>query len=132
MSIKAGIDYVLRHDATLTALVGGSTSPRIYPMQAPENAVTPYIVFTVVSDTDSMEFFGEQNAGQPRVQISAVGTLPSQEAIADRIRTLLRYFSGTMGTQAVWSSEPVNRREEYRADTKRYVWTQDFTFHCTY
>jgi hypothetical protein len=137
MNIEAALDTYLRADTTLMAYLGGAGAPtlttgRLYWMQAPEGATLPYVVYTMVSDTDAIEFFGTQNAGQGRVQISAVSTSKTGKAIADRIRTLLRYSKGTIGGLTTWTIEPVNRYDSFNADTSRYVFGSDYIWHAEY
>ena len=137
MSIESSIDTYLRADSTLMTLLGGAVPPtlttgRLYYLQAPEGASLPYAVYTMVSDTDVIEHFDKKNAGQGRVQIDVVASTKSGKAIEERIRTLLRYYHGTMDTLTVWLSEPAGRRESYNADTNRYVFSADYILHVEY
>ena len=137
MTIENALDTYLRADATLMGYLGGAVAPtlttgRLYYLQAPEGASLPYVVYTIVSDTDVIEFFGTQDAGQGRVQIDVVSTAKSGKAIELRIRSLLRYHSGTTGGLATWTIEPVNRRESFNADTSRYVFSADYIWHAQY
>ena len=137
MTIEQALDTYLRADATLMSLIGGVTSPtlttgRLYWLQAPEGASLPYVVFTMVSDTDVIEHFGTQDAGQGRAQFDIVGTARGNKNIEQRIRTLLRYAHGTIGGLSMWTIEPMGRREKYNADTLRYVFSSDYLCHAEY
>jgi len=101
-------------------------------MVAPEGCTLPYVVFTMVSDTDVIEHFGTPNAGQGRAQFDTVGTSRANKAIDERIRTLLRYASGTLGGLSIWQIEPMGRRERFNSDTMRYVFSSDYLCHAEY
>lgn len=137
MTIENALDSFLRADTTLMALIGGGTAPtlttaRLYWLQAPEGASLPYVVFTMVSDTDVIEHFGKQDAGQGRAQFDVVGTSKGNKNIDARIRSLLRYKSGSVGGLNCWTIEPAGKRETFNADTSRYVFTSDYIVHAEY
>ena len=56
--IEGAIYGYLSTQALLTAEVGGSVSPRIYPDTAPSTAVLPYIVFQEVAGGIDVEHMG--------------------------------------------------------------------------
>lgn len=137
MTIDNALDAYLRADTTLMNLIGGTGAPtlsvgRLYWMQAPEGATLPYVVFTMVSDTDQQEFFGVQNNSQGRAQFDVVGTSRADKQIAERIRTLLRYKSGSVGGLNMYTIVPIDRRERFNADTMRYVFSADYEVHAEY
>ena len=137
MTIENALDVYLRTDATLMNLIGGGTVPsltvaRLYWMQAPEGCTLPYVVFTMVSDTDQQEFFSAANAGQGRAQFDVVGTSRANKNIEERIRTLLRHYRGTLSGLVINAIYPINRRERFNADTGRYVFSADYEVHCEY
>jgi len=101
------------------------TTSRLYYMVAPEGATLPYIVYTMVSNTDSAEFFNSDDT-QARIQFDIVASSRASYAIDDRLRTLLRYHAGTLSGLTVWTIEPANRRERYNPDTSRYVFSSDY------
>jgi len=132
---QSAIDVYLRADSTLMNYIGGVGAPtltvgRLYYMIAPEDATLPYVVYTMVSNTDAQEFF-EKDDTQARIQFDAVcGNSPLAQltgvAIDDRLRTLLRYHSGTLSGLTAWMIKPANRRERYNPDTARYVFSSDY------
>jgi len=138
VSISQSIDTYLRADSVLMGYLGGITAPtattgRIYSMTAMDGCTVPYVVITLVSDTDTIEHFGKQDAGQGRVQIDCVAaTKGTAIAIEQRIRTLLRYNRGTLGGLSIWTIEPAGRREAYHSDTSRYVYSADYICHVEY
>jgi|WetSurMetagenome_2_1015567.scaffolds.fasta_scaffold412870_3 hypothetical protein len=129
-SAQSAIDVYLRADSTLMNYIGGVGAPtptvgRLYYMLAMECATLPYIVYTMVSNTDSQEFF-EKDDTQARIQFDVVASSRASYAIDDRLRTLLRYHSGTISGLTAWMIEPANRRERYNPDTARYVFSSDY------
>ena len=129
-SVQSVIDTYLRADSTLMTYLGGMGAPtltigRLYYMLAPEGATLPYVVYTMVSNEDTAEFFDSDDT-QARLQFDVVGSSRASYAIDDRLRTLLRYHSGTLSGLAVWTIEPANRRERYNPDTSRYVFSSDY------
>jgi hypothetical protein len=138
VSISQSIDTYLRADATLMNLIGGISAPtkttgRLYDKVALDLCSLPYVVYTLVSDTDVIEHFGTQDAGQGRVQIDCVATTKASAiTIEQRVRTLLRYNHGTLGGLSIWTIEPAGRREVYNSDTSRYVYSADYIIHCEY
>lgn len=89
----------LSGDATLTALIGGAVSPRLYSDLAPAGAVYPMVVFAALS---GVPVAGVGPAIIMWNEIYAVKTigqgapLTSLETIADRIRTVLQAASGSV------------------------------------
>jgi len=130
MSAQASIDTYLRADATLMNYIGGIGAPtltvgRLYYMVAPEEATLPYVVYTMVSNTDAQTFFDKDDT-QARIQFDVVATSRASYAIDDRLRTLLRGYSATLSGLVCWMIEPANRREKYNSDTQRYVFSSDY------
>jgi len=129
-SVQSVIDTYLRADSTLMNYIGGIGAPtkdvgKLYYMVAHPEAAPPYIVYTMVSNTDAQEFFGKDDS-QARLQFDVVASSRASYAIDDRLRTLLRYYSGTLSGLSVWTIEPANRRERYNPDTARYVFSSDY------
>ena len=130
MTVENAIDTYLRADSTLCSYIGGST-PRIYWMQAPENATLPYLVYTKVSDPDDQQFFAK-DTGRARIQFDIVSTTKASYVIDERLRTLMRGITGTMGGLTVTLVSPINRRSRFNADTTRYVWSSDYEVMAQY
>jgi len=136
ISVQYAIDTYLRADSTLMTYLGGIGAPtltvgRLYYLLAPEGATLPYCVYTMVSNNDSAEFFSSDDT-QARIQFDVVASSRASYAIDDRLRTLLRYHSGTLSGLTVWTIEPANRRERYNPDTSRYVFSSDYIVRCQY
>ena len=51
-ALNAGLLSKLAGGTALTTLIGGTASPRIYHMQAPEGATLPYAVFSISGGGD--------------------------------------------------------------------------------
>ena len=89
----------LKADATLTALIGGSTTPRIYADMIPAAAAYPAVTFQNQATTDVL---GATEATRIMVNgvwavfgIAETGTwVGDLQDIADRIDTLLHASSG--------------------------------------
>jgi hypothetical protein len=134
-SVSQAIDVYLRADSTLMNYIGGVGTPtltvgRLYSMVAPEGASLPYIVYTTVSNPDTQEFFSSDDT-QARISFAVVcGNSATAQLTAgnieDRLRTLLRYHTGTLSGLTVWLIEPAGKIPKYNPDTARYVFLSDY------
>jgi len=122
MTLENALDTYLKADTTLNTAVGG----RIYWMQALQTATMPYLVYTIIGDTDRQFAFGINDTGSAKVQFDVVGSTKVHKSIMYRVRTLMRGITGTYGGIVIYSSFPSGLFEKYNPDTNRYVFT------CTY
>jgi hypothetical protein len=71
---------------------------RIYPVEAPQGASTPYIVYSKVSNQRSYSHSGAGKMCKPRFQFSIYSTAYFDgKAIAEQLQTALEAYTGTMG-----------------------------------
>lgn len=127
MTVEQSLDTLLKADTALTAIVG----TRIYWIKAAQLITTPYLVYTIVSDTDAAFAFADTNTGTALVQFDIVGELPSAKTALYRVRTLLRNVR-TIGSLTVKYVLPSQIREQYNADTNRYVFSIDMEITFAY
>jgi hypothetical protein len=106
-AIDTFIYATLKADSTLTALIGGATTPRIYADMAPQGTPLPYIVFSNQSAVDLM------GVGPGRVWTNALmwiraiaettsygGTIGT---LAERIDVVLQAASGSNSAGYIWA-----------------------------
>lgn len=127
MTVEQSLDTALKANATLTAIVG----QRIYWIKAEQLITVPYVVYTIVSDSDEQFAFGNTNTGHALVQFDVVGDQPSHKSALYAIRTLLRNTK-TIGTLTVHSVLPSQIRERFDITTNRYVFSIDMFITFTY
>ncbi len=95
MVIEEALFAHLSADAGVAALVGN----RIYPIEAPQEAVLPYVVYQRISGPRVRSHSGPSHLAQPRFQITgAAATYPSLRAVMNAVRVALDGFRGTMGS----------------------------------
>lgn len=95
MSLETEIFARISGYSGMAALVG----TRIYPVQAPQNAVHPYVIFTVLSEIDVTVAMGTDGGiYRTRLQIDIYGQKHAEAggvlAIRDLVRASLKRYSG--------------------------------------
>lgn len=96
--------------SALTALVG----TRIYPVEAPANAVRPYVVFFTVSNVRVNHLSGPAEVTNPRLQIDGYAArYIDAQAIAEQVRAALDGFAGTSGGVEVLAVTCIDGRDFY-------------------
>lgn len=95
-ALKAGIFTELSTDPTLSGLVG----TRIYPDEADQKDLLPYIVYEVDSEEGTPHMLGVASLAQTNIQFTVwAATSISRSAINDALRVLLDGKIGvTFGT----------------------------------
>jgi len=101
MSIETAIYTYLGGIGAVTALV----SSRIYPVQAPQGSVLPYVIQTRVSTRRSPGISRPSGMVRARMQLDAYAATPDgAQAVADVLRDNLDGWRGaTMGAEYVVS-----------------------------
>lgn len=106
MTIEAAVYSRLSAVAGVTALVG----TRIYPVQAPQTATKPYIVFRVVNESHEHHMAGAAGLAAPRVQLDIYATTSLAAAQAgEAVRLALQGWRGVAGGVQVRNSHLENR-----------------------
>ena len=101
MSIETTLYAALIADAGVTALLA-SGSPlvhRIYPLNAPDNAATPYVTYQVIATEAHNVVTGAPDTERKVIQINCVSnTYANAKAIAEAIKAAINvsvgYLSG--------------------------------------
>lgn len=92
MAIAEAIYARLDGAAGLTALV----SHRIYPVQAPQAATLPYVIYREVSAERISAMGADTGMVRPRYQVSVfASSWSSAHAVATQVRLALQRFRGT-------------------------------------
>jgi len=117
-------------DTTLISLLGiTATDPKLYPVRAPQNAVEPYIVYSVISDGGMEEILKEFT-----VQLNVCGTysqIQNIEKAIDAILDLQDRISITSSNYYFRWSKKVSGNDVYDelTDTNFRVLLYDFKLH---
>jgi hypothetical protein len=128
MKVGAAIYSMLKDDSAVSALVG----TRIYPELAEEGAVTPYVVYSVVSNTpvDTKE---SAPVDEAQLEVFSVAdTYAAANDLADKVRAALsRQSKKVYGTVTVQSVKYTNEVTEVSAERNMYISVQDYTARLT-
>lgn len=91
MTAEEALVARLKSTAGVTALVG----TRIFPMEAPQGAVTPWIVYQRVSTNPFTVLVGRSGLDDPRLQYTVwADTYSSARAVATQVRLSLDDYQG--------------------------------------
>jgi ABC-type molybdate transport system substrate-binding protein len=128
MKVGAAIYSMLKDDSAVSALVG----TRIYPELAEEGAATPYVVYSVVSNTPSDTKDGTP-IDEAQLEIFSVGsTYAAANDLADKVRAALdRKSQIVVGTVTVQSIHYTNEVTEVSEKRDLYISVQDYTTRIT-
>jgi len=128
MKVGAAIYTMLKDDSAVAALVG----TRIYPELAEEGAVTPYVVYSVVSNTpvDTKE---SAPVDEAQLEVFSVAdTYAAANDLADKVRAALsRQSKKVLDTVTVQSIKYTNEVTEVSAERNMYISVQDYTVRIT-
>tara|TARA_R110002020_G_scaffold103935_1_gene243542 strand:+ start:469 stop:1656 length:1188 start_codon:yes stop_codon:yes gene_type:complete len=128
MKVGAAIYSMLKDDSAVAALVG----TRIYPELAEEGAATPYVVYSVVSNTpvDTKE---SAPVDEAQLEVFSVAdTYAAANDLADKVRAALaRKGKKVYGTVTVQSVKYTNEVTEVSAERNMYISVQDYTARLT-
>ena len=128
MKVGAAIYSMLKDDSAVSALVG----TRIYPELAEEGAATPYVVYSVVSNTpvDTKE---SAPVDEAQLEVFSVAdTYAAANDLADKVRTALsRQAKTIIETVTIQSIKYTNEVTEVSAERNMYISVQDYTARLT-
>lgn len=123
MALANAIHTILKDNATVASLV----STRIYPVEAPQNAEAPYIVFSRISHDPHDTKSGVSKMDFVRVQIeSYAGSYDTALSIDNAVRAALDRFSGTAGSQAVTSIRYLTTMETKIWEVELFLIASDY------
>ena len=119
---------MLKDDSAVSALVG----TRIYPELAEEGAATPYVVYSVVSNTP-IDTKDSAPVDEAQLEVFSVAdTYAAANDLADKVRTALsRQSKKVYGTVTVQSVKYTNEVTEVSAARDMYISVQDYTARLT-
>ncbi len=93
MSVHSALYDILKSAGGVTALVGGTKSPRIYPLGIPQGKTGAAVVYQTISAPDDVTCTGHKGQPDATVQItcwSAQGGTPDDaQALADAVYAAL-------------------------------------------
>lgn len=125
MSIEAAIFSLLTTDSSVSSLVG----TRLYPLLAPQDAATPFIVYQRVSASRWTSLEGPSGMAQPRIQIDAyTSTYAAAKTLATAIREKLSGYRGTVAGTRIGGITLITDQDliENEKDPKLYRVSMDF------
>lgn len=128
MKVGAAIYSMLKDDSAVSALVG----TRIYPELAEEGAATPYVVYSVVSNTP-IDTKDSAPVDEAQLEVFSVAdTYAAANDLADKVRAALSRQSRTVfSTVTVQSIKYTNEVTEVSAERNMYISVQDYTARLT-
>lgn len=90
----------LKNNSSVSALV----SSRIYPINAPQGATLPLIVFTQIGTLDrELSHSGSTKVCTSHFRLNTIATTPkAAKQIAAAVTKALHGFSGTVGTETIY------------------------------
>lgn len=119
----------LKAQTGITALVGSTTSARIYPVYAKQKAALPYIVYVQSGGDSHRHLGGGSGIRRTVLQVYCYGATQSgADALAEQVRLALANHRGAMGSSFVndckHDVEPFSGCDEAEdaSDASRY-WT---------
>ena len=128
MKVGAAIYSMLKDDSAVAALVG----TRIYPELAEEGAATPYVVYSVVSNTP-VDTKDSAPVDEAQLEVFSVAdTYAAANDLADKVRDALARKSKLVYDLAtVQSIKYTNEVTEVSAERNMYISVQDYTVRLT-
>lgn len=98
--IDALVYYVLKNNST----IAGKVSTRIYPIQVPQNAATPFIQYQKIGSYDRvLPHSGAGHVATSIFRISAFGTTALEaKEIAAAVVAQFQGYSGAVGSDKVY------------------------------
>jgi hypothetical protein len=125
MSVEAAIYTILKADGTVTALVGGAASPRIYPIGIPQGKSVPAVVYQQIAGDRPKSTGGTIGFCDALFQVTCWDDdLLGARALADAVRDALDDYTGTpvaggntiMQCSVVGEGDAINLDEAETAD----------------
>lgn len=107
-------------EGEIKALLAPLASGGCYPVRAPQNRPTPYIIFQVISSVPDVSLDGPTGLVRRRVQVDAYGD--TYEAV----KTMEQQISAAMAG-AAFTNVPLMARDLDEQETKKYRVSMDFS-----
>ena len=130
-SIETALETRAAATAGLTALIG--TDPvRLYPTQATQGAVLPYVTYQVISDPP-VHVMSADKESQARVQLDVwASTWTSAKAVRDQVLVALDRCAGSFGGTTILGSVCDNRGMQVEPDDTSLTPRLTMEFQMTY
>jgi hypothetical protein len=95
--MTGAIVYILGVTSGVNALIGGSTSPRVFALYAPASVSLPYIIVEQDGDDPSDNKSGVSALDQGLISVTIIATeYGDARDIANQVRIALDRYSGTV------------------------------------
>lgn len=125
MSFYQDLYTYLQTQAGLTALV----STRMYPVRMPQSPTLPALVIQKVARAREYSQSGDSNLANPTYQIRCwAETHEDAVALQVQVEGALSAFSGTMGSETVYSAFIENVIDDFEEETGLYSQIVDVDF----
>lgn len=136
MSLEAALYDILSKTAGVTTLVGGTHSPRIYPLGIPEGKSMPAVVYQHITGEVTLTCEGDGDLRTDHVQITCWDDDPDgSRTLADAVRVALHAASGSHGGVTVRYCSILDEGDAYSVDEHeqltRYGKRQDWEICCS-
>ena len=121
MSVEVALYTILSSDATVTNLVGGSRSPRIYPIGIPQSKSVPAVVYQEISGGRPITCDGTRGYCESVFQVTCWDDdMLGARVLSDAVRNAVDDYAGTpagSGTEIMLASvvdegDAINMDEE--------------------
>lgn len=125
--IELAVYAILKAASAVTTLVGGSTSPRIYPVVVPQDATMPAIAYQRISSYRRPVHGSPTSLARPRVQLTILDvTYSGVKALADACREAMDGYRGSAGGVTVGVAMAEDETDEYGTANNLHVVRQDY------
>lgn len=123
MTVNTAIYTQLSGDATLSALV----STRIYPVNAPQDAALPLVVYQRVSGPVGYSQSGATGLTWPRYQfVCKAATFDGVRAVADALYSAMDGFTGTVSSMTIHKAFKEFEADRFHDAINEWITQQDY------
>lgn len=125
MDIAAALFDYLSKSATIHAAV----ADRIYPVQLPQNATKPALVYREMYTDNTYLLQADDTLLRPTIEIEChADSYGSARAVMRTVKGVLQNYSGLMGDAAVQAVLVSGGAEDYNPETLTYWRSLEFEF----
>ena len=124
--VEAGLYSILSDSSNLTVLVGGSSTPRIYPFPLPQNISLPALSYHRVSPYRLSGLTVDPGQTECRFEVACYSTNYSTvQSVADKIRLAIWRNIGSHGGVTIHDIWPEDEISEFDVETETHMITLD-------
>jgi hypothetical protein len=125
--VEEAVYAILKAASGVTTLVGGSSSPRIYPNVVPQDAALPAMAYQRISSYRRATHGSPASLARPRIQITMMAESYSQvKGVAAAVREALDGYVGTPGGVTVQAVLSEDETDEFGSSNNLHVVRQDW------